>query len=443
MSLPQSRRTHIKQISGAILAPYIASTSWAKSPPSERVRHASFGGSGMAGTDLGQIKTHPNVEMVAVAEIDPNRRRQAQARLRGSKIYSDWREMLDKEGKELDSVNVSTPDHLHASMGMSAMQMGLHVYGQKPLAHDVYEVRRLTEYAKENKLITQMGIQIHSAKEYRTAVKLVHDGVIGKIVEAHSFSSKRWGDENPKPTKKDPIPEGFDWDAWIGPAPYTDYIKGHYHPGQWRKRLDYGTGTFGDMGCHIYDPTFKALGLTYPISLRSEGPKPNKNNWGFDAVIHYTFPGNQYSKNKTLPVTWYDGTAQPPARIINLLEGQKRPSQGSIVLGTKGVMLIPHVGMPKLFPEKKFKDHKMEIVEKMHHWHSFIDAVRGEAPVPSANFDYSGPLTETVLLGGIATRFPKQELIWDATNLSFKDNSKATALVQKKYRKGWEVKGLG
>ena len=433
----------MKQIAGAIIAPYIASTSWAKTSPNERVRHASFGGSGMAGTDLGQIKTHPNVEMVAVAEIDPNRRRQAQARLRRTKIYSDWREMLDKEGNNLDSVNVSTPDHVHACMGMSSMQLGLHVYGQKPLAHDVYEVRQLTEYARENKLITQMGIQIHSAKEYRTAVKLVHDGVIGKIVEAHSFSGKRWGDANPKPDKKDPVPAGLDWDAWIGPAPYTDYINKYYHPGQWRKRLDYGTGTFGDMGCHIYDPTFKALNLTYPISVKSEGPKPNEDNWGFDAIIKYTFPGNQYSKNKTLPVTWYDGTAQPPARIINLLEGQKRPSQGSIVVGTKGVLLIPHVGMPKLFPSKTFNDFKLEVVDGMHHWHSFIDAVRGKAPLPSANFDYSGPLTETVLLGGIATRFPNQELIWDAPNLSFKNNKRATALVKKKYRKGWEVKGLG
>jgi len=351
--------------------------------------------------------------------------------------------MLDKEGNNLDSVNVSTPDHVHACMGMSSMQLGLHVYGQKPLAHDVYEVRQLTEYARENKLITQMGIQIHSAKEYRTAVKLVHDGVIGKIVEAHSFSGKRWGDANPKPDKKDPVPAGLDWDAWIGPAPYTDYINKYYHPGQWRKRLDYGTGTFGDMGCHIYDPTFKALNLTYPISVKSEGPKPNEDNWGFDAIIKYTFPGNQYSKNKTLPVTWYDGTAQPPARIINLLEGQKRPSQGSIVVGTKGVLLIPHVGMPKLFPSKTFNDFKLEVVDGMHHWHSFIDAVRGKAPLPSANFDYSGPLTETVLLGGIATRFPNQELIWDAPNLSFKNNKRATALVKKKYRKGWEVKGLG
>ena len=350
--------------------------------------------------------------------------------------------MLDKEGKKLDSVNVSTPDHLHACMGMSAMQLGLHVYGQKPLSHDVFEARMLTEYAKENKIVTQMGIQIHSAKEYRTAVKLVHDGVIGKIVEAHSFSGKRWGDSNPKPNKKDPIPEGFDWDAWIGPAPYTNFINKYYHPGQWRKRLDYGTGTFGDMGCHIYDPTFKALGLTYPISLRSEGPKPNKDNWGFDAIIHYTFPGNKYSKEKTLPVTWYDGTARPPEEIVNLVEGQKLPSQGSVVVGTKGIMLIPHVGMPKLFPQKRFKDFQMEVVESQHHWHSFIDAVRGEGPLPSANFDYSGPLTETVLLGGIATRFPKQELIWDAPNLSFKNNKNATKLIKRKYRKGWEVKGL-
>ena len=196
------------------------------------------------------------------------------------------------------------------------------------------------------------------------------------------------------------------------------------------------------MGCHIYDPTFKALGLTYPISLRSEGPKPNQDNWGFDAIIHYTFPENQYSKNKTLPVTWYDGSAKPPKHIVNLVEGQKLPSQGSVVVGTKGTMLIPHVGMPKLFPQKQFKDFKMEVVASQHHWHSFIDAVRGEGPLPSANFDYSGPLTETVLLGGIATRFPKEELIWDAPNLAFKNNQKATELVKRKYRKGWEVKGL-
>ena len=397
----------------------------------------------MAGSDLGQIKSHPMVKIRAIAEIDPVRRRQAEQRFKETNVYADWREMLDKEAKYLDCVNVSTPDHMHACMGMSAMQQGLHVYGQKPLTHDVAESRALTEYAKDNKLITQMGIQIHSSKEYRTAVKIVHDGVIGKIVHAHSFSGKRWGDSNLRPDRKDPVPKGLDWDAWIGPAPFEDFIKGYYHPGQWRKRLNYGTGTFGDMGCHIYDPTFKALGLTFPTSLRSEGPVPNKDNWGFDAKIHYIFPKTQYSEGTNLPVTWYDGSARPPKEVTDLLEDKKLPSQGSVIIGTKGVMLIPHVGMPSLYPQKKFTDHKMEVVQGTNHWHEFIDAVRGEGPEPSANFNYSGPLSETILLGGIATRFKNETLQWDAPTLSFKDNADATALVSRKYRKDWKVNGLG
>ena len=397
----------------------------------------------MAGSDLGQIKSHPMVKIRAIAEIDPVRRRQAEQRFKETNVYADWREMLDKEAKYLDCINVSTPDHMHACMGMSAMQQGLHVYGQKPLTHDVAESRALTEYAKDNKLITQMGIQIHSSKEYRTAVKIVHDGVIGKIVHAHSFSGKRWGDSNHRPDRKDPVPKGLDWDAWIGPAPFEDFIKGYYHPGQWRKRLNYGTGTFGDMGCHIYDPTFKALGLTFPTSLRSEGPVPNKDNWGFDAKIHYIFPKTQYSEGTNLPVTWYDGSARPPKEVTDLLEGKKLPSQGSVIIGTKGVMLIPHVGMPSLYPQKKFTDHKMEVVQGTNHWHEFIDAVRGEGPEPSANFNYSGPLSETILLGGIATRFKNETLQWDAPTLSFKDNADATALVSRKYRKDWKVNGLG
>ena len=438
-----TRRNSLKTFAGSITFPYLAQTSWAKSPPSETVNHASFGGGGMAGSDLGQIKSHPMVKIRAIAEIDPVRRRQAEQRFKETNVYADWREMLDKEAKYLDCVNVSTPDHMHACMGMSAMQQGLHVYGQKPLTHDVPESRALTEYAKDNKLITQMGIQIHSSKEYRTAVKIVHDGVIGKIVHAHSFSGKRWGDSNLRPDRKDPVPKGLDWDAWIGPAPFEDFIKGYYHPGQWRKRLNYGTGTFGDMGCHIYDPTFKALGLTFPTSLRSEGPVPNKDNWGFDAKIHYIFPKTQYSEGTNLPVTWYDGSARPPKEVTDLLEGKKLPSQGSVIIGTKGVMLIPHVGMPSLYPQKKFTDHKMEVVQGTNHWHEFIDAVRGEGPEPSANFKYSGPLSETILLGGIATRFKNETLQWDAPTLSFKDNADATALVSRKYRKDWKVNGLG
>ncbi|MBG28550.1 MAG: oxidoreductase [Opitutae bacterium] len=441
MKQSTSRRTFLGQAGAGLSFPFVAKTSWAQKPPSETVRHVSFGGGGMAGADVGAISSHPKVTVAAVVEIDPGRRKQIQQRFRNAKVYADWREMLDKEGNNLDTANVSVPDHMHAPMAMSAMLNGIHVYCQKPLTHDVYESRILAKYAKKRGLATQMGIQIHSNSEYRTAVKLVHDGVIGKVKEAHSFSNKRWGDSNPKPNRKDPIPDGLNWENWIGPAPYTDYIKGYYHPGQWRKRLDYGTGTFGDMGCHIYDPVFKALGLTYPISLKSTGPKPNKDNWGFDAKIHYTFPNTPYSADKTLPVTWYDGGAHPPKHVQALLEGKGLPGQGSIVIGTKGTMLIPHVGYPQLFPKKDFADFQIEKVPKVNHWHSFIEAARGEGKA-SANFDYSGPLSETVLLGGVATRFPGETLKWEAEDLAFADNEKATSLIRKTYRQGWEVEGL-
>ena len=156
-----------------------------------------------------------------------------------------WRE------KHLDSVNVSTPDHMHASMGMAAMQRGLHLYGQKPLTHGIAESRALMKFAAKTGLVTQMGIQIHSNKEYRTAVKIVHEGLIGKVKEAHSFSNKRWGDSNPKPDRVDTVPDGLNWDSWIGPAPFTDYIKGYYHPGQWRKK----TG--------LWNRNFRGYGVSY------------------------------------------------------------------------------------------------------------------------------------------------------------------------------------
>ena len=206
------------------------------------------------------------------------------------------------------------------------MQMGLHVYGQKPLTHDVAESRALTEFAKENKLMTQMGIQIHSSTQYRTAVQIVHDGVIGKVKEAHSFSNKRWGDANPKPNRKDPVPEGLDWDAWIGPAPYTDFIKGYYHPGQW-------------LSVSITEPAPSGTWVaTFMTRLQGFGPylshippfrrakPPNKDNWGFDAKIHYVFPKTSTPRAKSSR-NWYDGGQRPPAQVTSLLEGKTSRSR--------------------------------------------------------------------------------------------------------------------
>jgi predicted dehydrogenase len=182
--------------------------------------------------------------------------------------------MLEKERGGLDIACVGTPDHMHAPMAMSAMQLGLHVYVQKPLTHNIFEARRLTEMARKKKLVSQMGIQRHSSSEYRTAAQLVQSGAIGKVKEVHAWSNKKWGDPEPMPDRSDPVPETLDWDQWLGVAETRPYIANYYHPGNWRKRIDFGTATFGDMGCHIYDPIFEALQLKAPISVRSEGPVP-------------------------------------------------------------------------------------------------------------------------------------------------------------------------
>lgn len=437
---PLSRRSFLKTATlSTLAAPYFIPRLLA-APPSDRVLHASFGASGMARSDLTSIASHKNVQLVAVADVEPSRAADLLTKWPDLRIYADWREMLDKE-KGLTSVNVSTPDHMHASMGMSALQRGLHVYGQKPLTHDIYETRRLTEVARKKKAVTQMGIQIHSSKEYRLAVRLVQDGVIGKVKVVHTWSSKKWGDTAPKPERMDPVPAGFNWDHWLGVCADRPFIgQGWYHPGNWRKRLDFGTGTFGDMGCHIYDPVFKALALTAPLSVRSEGAAPNAHSWATDAVIHYVFPGTKFTEGKTVNVTWYDGDQRPPTDIVALVGG-KIPDQGSILIGTKGIMVIPHIAKPKLYPEADFKDFQMPAIEGSNHWHQFVDAILGKDKT-QANFNYAGPLTESVLLGSVATRFPKTTLEWKASSLKFTNVKEANQYVRRTYRKGWEVSGL-
>ncbi len=398
----------------------------------------------MAGADWGAITGHKNVKFMAVADVDTAKFANVTKKYSdGSvKVYQDWREMLDKEGKNLDSVNVSTPDHMHAPQAMSAMQLGINVYGQKPLAHDVYECRKLAEFAREKKLVTQMGIQVHSSEAYRSAVALVQSGAIGKITEVHTWSNKQWGDGAPRPTGGDPVPATLNWDLWLGTAADRPFIgNGYYHPGNWRKRLDFGTGTFGDMGCHIYDPVFKALALTAPLSVRSTGPTPTEHNWANDAVVHYVFPGTKYTEGKTVDVTWYDGNATRPDDVLARLGSHKPPGQGSVFFGTKGTMILPHVAAPILLPDDKFKDFVRPQVGSQNHWHQFVDAVRGQGTT-SANFDYAGALTEAVLLGGIAARFPQTTLDWDAASLTFPKHAEATKFVRREYRKGWEVPGL-
>jgi predicted dehydrogenase len=441
---PVTRRSFLAELAaGVVIAPWVTTGLRAQSPNSV-VRHATFGCAGMALSDVTSIAGHKAVKVVAGCDVDEKRTAEFRKKFPEARIYQDYRELLEKE-RDLQSVNVSTPDHMHAPIGMAALNRGLAVYGQKPLTHNLHEARRLTLAAREKKLVTQMGIQIHSNGAYRTGVQLIQTGAIGKVREVHTWSSKKWGFNGDMPTNTEAAPAGLNWDQWIGIAAERPFIPGFYHPGDWRRRTDFGTGTFGDMGCHIYDPVFKALALTAPVTVRSEGAAPNEHSWATDAIIHYVFPGTAYTADKTVNVTWYDGDQRPSKDIQDLAQidpsDKKKalPDQGSIFIGTDGIMILPHVAHPRLVKTAKAEYDK---VEGDNHWHQFIEAVLGKRKNGDANFDYAGPMTESVLLGSVATRFPKQTLEWDAAAQKFPNVPAADAFVRRTYRKGWEVAGL-
>ncbi|QVL33482.1 Gfo/Idh/MocA family oxidoreductase [Telmatocola sphagniphila] len=433
-----NRRDALKTIAAGTLAVPMVYRHHASAAPIETVYHASFGASGMAGSDIASLTESKNLKLVAVAEVDLNKVGEIKKRFPDVKIYQDWRELLDKE-KSLNSVNISTPDHMHAPITMRAMQQGLHVYTQKPLTQTIYEARQLSKTASEKKLISQMGIQIHSHEVHRSVVATIQAGAIGKVKEVHSWSGKGWGDTANRPDRKDEIPKGFNWDSWLGVAQDRPFIGGgYYHPGNWRKRLDFGTGTFGDMGCHILDPVFGSLALTSPKSVHSYGPNTNEYNWTLDVKVKYVFPGTAFTTD-TVELTWYNGALRPEANVTGLIGNAKLSDQGSIYIGTKGVMYSPYIAAPVLLGEAS--GGKVVKMDGRNHYLQFVEAVRGNDKT-SAPFEYAGPLTESVLLGCLATRFSKKTLEWDAKNLMVTNEKLANQFVRKTYRKGWEVEGL-
>jgi len=435
-------RRHFLKTAGTTLfaAPFITRGLRAASP-NGKLRHAAFGAAGMSGRDILSMSNHPNWELAAVCDVDMSRFANVKKRFPNVNFYQDWRELLAKEGDKIDSVNVSVPDHMHGIIGLHALDAGKHVYGQKPLAQNLYECRKLMLKAREKGVMTQMGIQVSSDFSERHTVELVHLGAIGKVKEVHTFSGKSWGDMKPVPQTADAIPDGFDWNLWLGTATDRPFIKGYYHPGQWRKRRDFGTGTLGDMGCHMFSGWFRALGLAAPIAVKSGGPAPlNATNWATDGMVEYTFKGTQYTEKDTVKVTWYDGKAQPPAEVLALAPDGKLPKQGSLYIGTDGILLHQHESTPRLYPQEKFTGYRYPKLEPRNHWFDFIDCcLAGGKTQPTANFDYAGPLTEAVLLGCLATPFPGETLQWDAEALKVTNHEAANALVKRQYRPGWEV----
>jgi hypothetical protein len=260
------------------------------------------------------------------------------------------------------------------------------------------------------------------------------------VKEVHSWQSGKlgWLLADDRPAGSDPIPEKLHWDDWLGAAPERPYKSRLYHPFNWRAWQDFSNGQLGDFGCHILDPVFLALGLTAPATVRAEAPAINREVWTKRSTIHYEFPGTERTAGKTLTLHWYDGEGHfPPAEAHGLPKSYKLPGSGSVLVGEKGSLVVPHVAMPKLFPEEKFADYKIEVIPAVNHYTSWADACRGDGKTTSS-FAYAGPLTEAVLLGSIAIRVPGQTLRWDNTRLAIPNSSAANALIHKRYRKGWE-----
>jgi predicted dehydrogenase len=444
-SLPSSRRRFLQGAASSVLAAPFVTTGLRAASPNGKLRHAAFGAAGMSWSDFSAMANHPMWELAAVCDVDTRNFDRVKQKFPGVKCYQDWRELLEKESGNIDSVNVSTPDHMHGPIGLAALNAGKHMYGQKPLAQNLYECRQLMLKAREKGVMTQMGIQISSEFTERHAVELIQMGAIGKVKEVHTFSNKKWGDMEPVPQKSDPVPQGFDWQKWLGPAEDRPFIAGYYHPGNWRRRRDFGTGTLGDMGCHMFSGWFRALDLAAPISVKSTGlVPPNETNWAIDGLVEYTFKGTKFSEGDTVKVTWYDGDNKPPADVIAKLvsaTGVKPPqiTQGTIYVGTEGVLHSPHGSTPMLYPREKFTGFKYPKLEPRNHWFDYIDCCLKGGTKPTANFDYAGPLTEAVLLGCLASAFPNENLQWDSAALSIPNSAAAQALVKRTYRKGWEM----
>ncbi len=405
--------------------------------PNGKLNLAVVGTSGMGGQDLHHLSDHPRLNVAALCDVDVNNLGQAAKNHPNAKTYRDWRKMLDEMSRDIDAVSVGIPDHMHAPVAMSAILRGKHVYCQKPLTHDLYEARKLTEAARRKKVATQMGIQIHSAKEYRTAVRILQDGAIGKVKEVHSWAGRVWSYKGDRPAGSDPVPAHLDWDLWIGTAPERPFKNEIYHPQNWRNWTDFGCGTHGDMACHIFDPVFTALELGLPLSATSESGPPPKETFCMGNRVVYRFAGTKHTA-KELKLTWTDGETKPDATGWPV---QKLPDTGSMFIGEKGWMLLPHIAAPQLFPEEQYKEYKAPEVDGVNHWHLWVEAALGNG-TPEANFDFSGPLAESALLGVAANRVAGKAITWNPKTLKIEGAPGLNAYVRRTYRKGWEVEGL-
>lgn len=401
---------------------------------------AAVGVNGMGWSDLSSIGSHPAVRFVGFCDIDESRFDKADGAFPSVPHFADYREMLAQLGDTVDAVIVATPDHMHAPVATLAMRAGKHIYCQKPLTHTVWESRQMRLLAEQHNLTTQMGNQIHSASEYRTGVKWIQDGVIGKVKEVHSWvgvQGRQYCGRTDRPPES-PVPAGVSWDLWLGAAAERPFAADVYHPFKWRDWQAFGSGALGDFGCHILDPVFSALGITAPVSIQAENDGTTDEVWPGPETVTYEFPGTERTAGSTIKVIWRDGGLKPPVELAQMPSGSELPGAGSLFIGEEGVMVLPHVGKPQLYPKAKFETKQLADVPGTNHWHDWVDAVIAGKKTTDG-FEYAGPLAETVQLGNIAARLPGQLLSWNTTEFRFGSHAAADALLSKSYRTGFEV----
>lgn len=413
------------------------------SSPNEKINFACIGIDGKGRSDSADAARRGVV--VAICDIDDKKLEAAAKIHKDAKKFTDFRQLFDEMGKDIDAVTVSTPDHTHAVATAMAIKMGKHCYTQKPLTHTIDEARRLGELAREHKVVSQMGNQGTAESGVRRAAATIQSGALGTVKEVHVWTNRPiWpqGDKRPAETT---VPPHVHWEEWIGPAAYRSYAEG-YHPFSWRGWWDFGTGALGDMACHTMNMAFMALSLRDPVSVQAETSGHNKDSYPKWSVIRFEFPAND--KRPALAMTWYDGgkdlppEKRPARELFGKLLGDKPvKDSGSLIIGDQGRLYSPDDYGAEYVMD--VEQPQVEFQASPGHFAEFAQAIRGEGKSVSNFPDYSGPLTETVLLGNLAVwvadkgQGPKVE--WDPKNLKSTNMPELDAIVRPKYREGYTL----
>lgn len=419
----------------------------------EKLSIACIGAGGRGAINIRDTRSE---NVVALCDVDFQRVSESFKKHDGLKIpnakrFKDYRVMLSEMETKIDAVIVSTPDHSHFHASMAAIRLGKHVYCEKPLTHSIWEARELTRAAREAGVATQMGNQAQADKDTRLVQEFVMDNAIGPIREAHIWTDRPsrglfgeyWPQGVSRPTDTPAVPATLDWDLWIGPAPMRPYHP-DYAPFKWRGRWDFGTGALGDMGCHYFDPVYRALKLTAPTGVEAVSTRVNEDSYPLGSVVtlHFTARGEM----PPVRVQWYDGGLRPPRPAV-LNSGDLMGANGVMLVGEDGVLLTDWDEPWRMFPEGRAKEYGTPpkvLPRSPGHHEEWIQACKG-GPKPGSSFDWAGPLTEGVLLGNVALRsqlrneLTRKTLSWDTDKMKFTNHESANQFLRREYRDGWQV----